>query len=705
MKPVLWIFSVLLVASGWNHEGHKIASRVAASLLTRKTARFIKRFLHVSPVRPGVNRAVSALVSNGAWADFVPESLEWSRELHFSHTPYRACAPFVKARDCGFGGSGRCLVTAIANFTAQAADATVSDEIRADALRFLIHLVVDAHSPMHVGFAEDFGGNSINVLVDGSQTTLHEFWDSAVIEKTKTSVGARTHWAAIAQRILSSASSHSPDRILAGSLTVDTSEDFAAAIVSETATQVTCDLAYRAERGRWIKEGHSIGDRYLRRSEEVVLGQLHKAGVRLAQLLEVVAQAFYRSELQALVHTPVEMERVSANPFALLGLQLDLEDFVFEVENDAPAGAVSEAEFIEGVDDGINQAVVVTTTSLPPDEPVTALSPVDEAVTGLSPVDEVVTTLTPEHDATLERQDLPFGLEMDQIVLIKRHGVFYITHRANVTSDSYVPQRLVLLDVLFAGMDNPIPFRMDNDVFRGDYSDDRMRAVFEHLTGSVGLPVAPVAAVARSNGFPALRSGPRVEAGRATHRAVELSEVTGFIPKRPTMHELAAMYPRTPASRDQYAADVLRRQLDDVLMLPFNEVVLITTSKALRDRNQRRFVFNRFGVVGVGPAGFGSPANTFAYVDTRVLDEELNSPLLTMLEQKMSTAQAARQVRKLMAENPTPIVKAMGALARCYRTGFEDAAEAYLAGIVVSINKVVRPDRPELTTHQIILKA
>lgn len=57
-----------------------------------------------------------------------------------------------------------------------------TDEKRV-ALKFLIHLVGDVHQPLHVGHAEDKGGNGIVVNWRAKDdTNLHSVWDTAILE-------------------------------------------------------------------------------------------------------------------------------------------------------------------------------------------------------------------------------------------------------------------------------------------------------------------------------------------------------------------------------------------------------------------------------------------------------------------------------------------------------------------------------------------
>lgn len=51
------------------------------------------------------------------------------------------------------------------------------------ALRELFHLVGDLHQPLHAGYGEDKGGNTIEVSYAGKPTNLHKIWDTDIIEE------------------------------------------------------------------------------------------------------------------------------------------------------------------------------------------------------------------------------------------------------------------------------------------------------------------------------------------------------------------------------------------------------------------------------------------------------------------------------------------------------------------------------------------
>lgn len=54
-------------------------------------------------------------------------------------------------------------------------------------LKLLVHFIGDLHQPLHIGLAEDKGGNDFQVLWFKNGTNLHKVWDSKMIDSYKMS--------------------------------------------------------------------------------------------------------------------------------------------------------------------------------------------------------------------------------------------------------------------------------------------------------------------------------------------------------------------------------------------------------------------------------------------------------------------------------------------------------------------------------------
>ena len=48
-----------------------------------------------------------------------------------------------------------------------------------------MHLVGDLHQPLHVGFLDDVGGTKTKITFEGKAQTLHELWDTGILETEK----------------------------------------------------------------------------------------------------------------------------------------------------------------------------------------------------------------------------------------------------------------------------------------------------------------------------------------------------------------------------------------------------------------------------------------------------------------------------------------------------------------------------------------
>lgn len=121
------------------------------------------------------------LAEVAAWADQVRDQpgYRWSAPLHYVNFPRGQC-DYQPARDCA-GGS--CVVAALERFRGELADEGLPRVRRAEALKFLIHLVADIHQPLHCGSQHDRGGNTHQLNVEGEGSNLHRVWDYSMLAR------------------------------------------------------------------------------------------------------------------------------------------------------------------------------------------------------------------------------------------------------------------------------------------------------------------------------------------------------------------------------------------------------------------------------------------------------------------------------------------------------------------------------------------
>ena len=145
--------------------GHRIAGEVADSLLCSKTAAEIEALV-----------AGESLAEIGLWADRIRDEAEWRHTGPWHYMNIDDGVP-ISAFEHPPEGDVLWAIEEHVETLAQPGDL----ERRADALRFLVHFVVDVHQPMHVGRASDRGGNTIEVRYRGETSNLHRFWDTDVV--------------------------------------------------------------------------------------------------------------------------------------------------------------------------------------------------------------------------------------------------------------------------------------------------------------------------------------------------------------------------------------------------------------------------------------------------------------------------------------------------------------------------------------------
>lgn len=160
-------------AHAWGPKGHRLVAGLAAAELTSQARAEAARLLR------GEAEPTLAGVSN--WADEVrehdPDLGKRSSPWHYVNLAEDGCA-YRQSAHCP---DGDCVIEAIVRQRALLADRRQPDAVRAQALKFLVHFVGDAHQPLHAGYASDKGGNTVQLQIDGQGSNLHRLWDSEVI--------------------------------------------------------------------------------------------------------------------------------------------------------------------------------------------------------------------------------------------------------------------------------------------------------------------------------------------------------------------------------------------------------------------------------------------------------------------------------------------------------------------------------------------
>lgn len=239
--------SFMLAGSGWAWGGvaHRLIAELALSRLTPTAQAELSQLLALEPG--------ATLESIATWADEVraPSTAAW----HYVNLPRNSECRYEAMRDCP---DGRCVVGAIERQAAVLASSAPAED-RLKALKYLVHLVGDLHQPLHVGYADDRGGNLFQVRLGSRGSNLHAVWDVALVERWPGGVDALRE-----------------ALFRAAMVPVDT--QFEAARWAEASCRVMTAPGF-------YPDNHFLPADYAQRHLPVLLEQLAAAGLRLAAVL------------------------------------------------------------------------------------------------------------------------------------------------------------------------------------------------------------------------------------------------------------------------------------------------------------------------------------------------------------------------------------------------------------------------------------
>ncbi|KAA2285470.1 S1/P1 nuclease [Arenimonas fontis] len=250
-------------AQAWSRQGHELVAELAEADLSPAARDAVRDLLSDEPV--------PTLAAIAAWADDIRAEGgalgEASKHWHYVNIPGSAC-DYVPARDCP---DGDCIIGAIARQRAILADAGQPRRARTDALKFLVHLVGDAHQPMHAGYPHDRGGNDYQIQYrgkgapEGEGTNLHRVWDYWLLRSAN--LDTPTYAARLRRLALPEAPTPDPEH---------PARDWAL----ESCRLIHAEGLYPSD--------HDIGDDYLDRHRPLAERRIRLAGARLAALLNEV---------------------------------------------------------------------------------------------------------------------------------------------------------------------------------------------------------------------------------------------------------------------------------------------------------------------------------------------------------------------------------------------------------------------------------
>lgn len=243
-------------AHSWGFAGHEYIGHSSYAYLTEQARHWVDNKLAYLDEE--------SLATSATWADRVrgTDAGAGLGPLHFANIPPHA-TQFNMQRDCP---QRRCVVGAAFDALDVLFDPTQDTSTQADALRKLTHWITDLHQPLHLGFAEDRGGNDIIVMYNDEAQNLHRVWDTLIL----------------VEKDLPTPSEFATSNELPAA-----ADDWYQAIEdwATEANQLAREYAYSG-----LEEGQPLTDEYVQNARQVIRLQLLRSSQRMAQLINHAAE-------------------------------------------------------------------------------------------------------------------------------------------------------------------------------------------------------------------------------------------------------------------------------------------------------------------------------------------------------------------------------------------------------------------------------
>lgn len=247
LSLVVLFISFVGMANDWGQNGHRTVGEIAHQYLSKKAKTNLLLLLDGE-----------TLAKASTYADEIKSEKSFNKynTWHYVNIPFDKNYNEIEKNLKGD------IILGIETCLAKINDSSLPKKDRQFYTKMLIHLVGDLHQPMHLGLEEDKGGNDIKVKWFGKNTNLHRIWDTDMLEGYNMSYTELASNKAVFSKEVKK-------QISSGNVMDWVNE-----------TRVLTKQVYAS-----ASEGDNLGYRYSFDWFPIMQEQLHKAGIRLAKLL------------------------------------------------------------------------------------------------------------------------------------------------------------------------------------------------------------------------------------------------------------------------------------------------------------------------------------------------------------------------------------------------------------------------------------
>jgi hypothetical protein len=229
----------------WGSEGHKIVVLIARSQLNNSVIETVNYYLK------GMTWEDAA-----CWMDEVQNDPKYEHMKSWHYINIDRDKTYVQTKEVNVVTKLEFCIRMLQYRSLQ------TDEAIRETIKVLFHLIGDIHQPLHCGYGEDRGGTNTRVYLIAKETNLHRVWDRELIDEKKMDI-----W-------------HCAKAFVGMKLTAKRRADIERTDVVGWMNESRALLpeVYKITNGR-------LDQKYIDQNAQVVEGQLIKAGLRLAVIL------------------------------------------------------------------------------------------------------------------------------------------------------------------------------------------------------------------------------------------------------------------------------------------------------------------------------------------------------------------------------------------------------------------------------------
>ncbi|MFD2566049.1 S1/P1 nuclease [Pseudotenacibaculum haliotis] len=152
----------------WGQTGHRVVGEIASQNLSKRAKKNLEKLL-----------GKEGLAILSTYADEIKSDRKYDKFKPWHYVNFKDGETYETSKKNPKGD----LIQGIKKCKEVIQDPNASKEDKVFYLKLLVHLIGDLHQPLHIGRAEDRGGNAIKVQWFRRNTNLHSVWDSKMLDQ------------------------------------------------------------------------------------------------------------------------------------------------------------------------------------------------------------------------------------------------------------------------------------------------------------------------------------------------------------------------------------------------------------------------------------------------------------------------------------------------------------------------------------------